>query len=65
MHEKFVGHLAQPPGQLAGQFLGIGADIFPVDRAHRIDMLVDQRQRDVGQIGRMLDKPAQTIGGAG
>ena len=49
---------------VGGQFLGVGADIFAVDRAHRVDMLVDQRHRNAGRIGRVLDEAAQAVGGA-
>ncbi len=35
------------------------------DRADGIDMLVDQQDRDLLEVRRMLKQPAQALGGAG
>ena len=61
--EEFVGDFAQPPGQRGGGVEQVGAGIFAHDRAHRIDVLVDQRQRNPLHVRRMLDQPAQAVGG--
>jgi hypothetical protein len=57
--KEFVRHLAQAGGQHPGD---IGAGVFAHDRAHGIDMLVDDRQRDLFQVGRVLQQPAQAVG---
>ena len=63
MHEKLVGDHAQSLGQRGGKLLGVGVGIFVVDRAHRIDMLIHQFDRNARHVGRMLDQPAQAVGG--
>ena len=40
----------------------VGARLLADDRAHRVDMLVDQRERDAAHVGRMLDQTAQAVG---
>ena len=39
--------------------------MFAGDRAHRIDVLVDQLDRDARQLGAMFEQPAQALGDAG
>ena len=51
-------------GQRAPPSPRVGAVMLADDGAHRIDMLVDQRERDAGEIRRVLDQPAQAVGGA-
>ena len=48
---------------VVGQLLGVGAGIFAIDRAHRIDVLIHQLDRNAGHVGRVLDQPAQAVGG--
>ena len=40
-----------------------GARLLADDGAHRIDMLIDQRDRNAAHVGRVLDQPAQAVGG--
>ena len=62
MQQEFIGDLAQPFGQLAGEFLGVGAGIFAIDRTHRVDVLIDQLGRNAVGSGRVLDQPAKAVG---
>ena len=63
LRQEFVGDFAQPLGQRVGDLRDVGARLLADDGAHRIDMLVDQRDRDAGHVGRVLDQPAQAVGG--
>src|SRR5580704_10499928 len=63
--QEFVRDFAQASGQCAGDRREIGARMFAGDRAHRVDMLLDQRQRNAGYFGGVLEKPAETFGGVG
>ena len=63
VRQEFVGDLAQPLGQRVGDLRDVGPRLLADDGAHRIDMLVDQRERDARHVGRVLDQPAQAVGG--
>ena len=34
-----------------------------MDRAHRVDVLFDELDRDIRHVRRVFDQPAQTVGG--
>src|SRR4029453_17363083 len=61
VQEKLACDLVQAFGQRRRKLFGIGARIFTMDRAHRIDVLLDQFERDAGGIGRVSDQPAKTL----
>ena len=61
MQEKLACDFVQAFGQRRRKLFGIGARIFTMDRAYRIDVLVDQFKRDAGRIGRVLDQPAKAL----
>src|SRR5262249_24425643 len=56
--DEFLAPLAQPAGQLRGERLGMRAAVLADDGAYRIDVLVDEVERNARRIVRLLDEPA-------
>ena len=63
MCKEFFGHLGQPAGQGGGGFLHARSPTLPNDRTHGIDVMGDESDRDAAHVGRMLDEPAEAVGG--
>ena len=59
----FVGDAAQLPAQFAGRHGGVELGALAHDRLDGVDMMRDQVGRHLVEIGRMLDDPAQALGG--
>ncbi len=53
---------AQFAGQRRSDLGDIGAVVLADDRAHGVDMLIDDLQRDLGEVGAVLKQPAQAFG---
>src|SRR5262245_16086115 len=63
VQQKFARDLVQAFGQRGRKLLGIGTRILSINRSHCVDMLIDQFERDTGDIGRVLDQAAETVSG--
>ena len=61
--EIFVGEAAQLPAQFAGRAGAVEPGALAHDRLDGIDMMADQFGRHLVEIGRVLDDPAQAVGG--
>ncbi len=61
--EVFVGDGAQLPAQFARRADGVGLGAFAHDRLNGVDVMRDQVGRHLVEIGRVLDDPAQALGG--
>ena len=63
VHQIFVGDAAQLPAQFARHRGGIEPGALAHDRLDRVDMVGDQVRGHLLEIGRVLDDPAQAVGG--
>ena len=61
--QEFVGDLAQRLRQRAATSARSAGPLAD-DGAHRVDALVDQRERNAREVRRVLDQPAQAVGDA-
>jgi hypothetical protein len=61
--EEFVGEAAQLPAQFARGADGVELGALAHDRLDGVDVMDDQVGRDLVEIGRVFDDPAQAFGG--
>ena len=61
--EVLVGDAAQLPAQFAGHADGVELGALAHDRLNGVDVMRDQVGRHLVEIGRVLDDPAQALGG--
>ena len=61
--EIFVGDAAQLPAQFARHADGVELGALVHDGLNGVDVMRDQIGRHLGEIGRVLDDPAQALGG--
>ena len=59
--QEFIRHFMQRRRQSDRELLGVRPCIFTVDGAHGVHVLLNQFLRNVRDIGRMLDEPAQAV----
>ena len=63
VHQIFVGDAAQPAAQLACHLGAVEPGVIVHDRLDGVDVMHDQFGRHLVEIGRVLDDPAQALGG--
>src|SRR5437016_125380 len=62
LEQEVVGHVTQLLGERLRGGGGVRAAMLTDDRAHRVDMLVDERVGDSVEVWGVLDQPAQAVG---
>ncbi len=65
VNQIFIGDAAQLPAQFGGDGGGIELGVIVHDRQDRLDVIGDQFRRHPVEFGRVLDDPAQAVGGGG
>ena len=61
--EILVGDRAQPAAQFLLHTEFVDPGVLAHDRLNRLDVIVDQLGRHLGEIGRVFDDAAQAVGG--
>ena len=55
VRQELIGDLAQTLGQRKGHGVNVGARVFAHYGAHRVDVLVDKRERNAVEVSGVLD----------